>query len=289
MTTVGEVDTSAPYRRHAPGEPIPSRPADLARQVVVLASVVFMLIAAAVGTGALGGTSVQNLQNGALDVDGSLLAPGRPAFSIWSVIYVGLIAYAVWQALPAQRARPRQRRIGWWIAGTAVLNGLWLVAAQFTTLPVTVAGIVILLIALCITFRLTVRHPADGVWSAWLIDVVTGLHLGWVSLATVANTAAWLTASEVSVPAPDAWGVAVVIVVAVIGMAVGFFSGGRFAPGLAMAWGLSWLAYERLTGSLPSTPIAIAAIVAAVAILAVPAVIRVRRIVRTPAGVAPAR
>src|SRR6478735_1235572 len=165
-----------------------STPKDLVRQIVVISATVYMLIAAAVGSGLLGGTSVQDLQGGALAADGSFLAPASPAFSIWSVIYLLLIAYAVWQALPSQRSRERQRALGWWIAATAVLNGTWLVLAQFATLGLTVAGIALLLVVLCFTFVRTVRFPAEGVLDSVLIDGATGLHLGWVSLATVANT-----------------------------------------------------------------------------------------------------
>src|SRR3546814_16885577 len=105
-------------------------PSDLVRQIVVLSAVSFMLVAAMVGTGLLGGTPAQDVQDGALDADASYLAPAGPAFSIWSVIYLGLIGYAVWQALPRQRAHPRQRARGWLGALTRVLHGLWLVHAQ---------------------------------------------------------------------------------------------------------------------------------------------------------------
>src|SRR5687767_15963782 len=103
---------------------------DLARQIVVISAFCFMIIAAMVGTGLFGGTPVQDLQDGALDADGSYLAPARPAFSIWTAIYVGLFAYTVWQALPRQRGRSRQRSLGWIIAGTMVLKGLSPVTAQ---------------------------------------------------------------------------------------------------------------------------------------------------------------
>jgi len=240
----------------------------------------FMIIAAAVGTGALGGTSVQDLQNGALDADGSLLAPARPAFSIWSAIYLLLIAYTVWQALPRQRASTRQRAIGWWVALTMVLNGLWLVTAQFGTLPLTVLMIFVLAAALAVTFQRTAAVPAEGVVDAILIDATTGLHLGWVTLASVANTAAWLTASGVEVAAPDVWGVAVLVVVAAIGIAFAVLSGGRFAPGLAITWGLSWLAVGRLSGDPASVAIGITAIVVAIIVIAAPIVLTVRRTTR---------
>lgn len=163
---------------------------DLVRQIVVISAFCFMIVAAMVGTGLLGGTAVQDLQGGALDEDGSYLAPASPAFSIWTVIYVGLLAYTVWQALPRQRSRTRQRALGWLIAGTMVLNGLWLVTAQFLTLPLTVLAIVLLLALLGVTFRRAVVQPGRGWIDALLIDGVTGLHLGWVTLATVANTTA---------------------------------------------------------------------------------------------------
>ena len=86
--------------------------ADLVRQIGVISATVFMLIAAMVGTGLFGGTAVQDLQGGALDADASYLAPARPAFQIWSVIYLGLIAYAIWQALPSQRATPACQSLG---------------------------------------------------------------------------------------------------------------------------------------------------------------------------------
>ncbi len=251
-----------------------STPLDLARQIAVISALGFTLVAVLVGVGGLGGTEVEDSQGGQLSAQGSYLAPAGPAFSIWSVIYLGLIGYAVWQALPAQRSSLRQRAVGWWIALTIVLNGLWLVAAQLLTIEWTVIVIVLLLIALCLTFRLSVitRTPRAGFWDALFIDGVTGLHLGWVTLATVANIAAWLTGivPESWADAATAWGVGVLVVVAVIGLGIAWASGWRVAPGLALAWGLSWLAVGRLAGEPQNTPIGITAIVVAAIVLLVP-------------------
>jgi hypothetical protein len=260
------------------------RGSDLARQIVVLSALSFMLIAAVIGAGAFGNSAVQDQQGGALDTDGSYLAPAGPAFSIWSVIYLGLIAYAIWQALPGQRTNPRQRSLGWLIALTMTLNGLWLVAARFGTLFLTVVVIVLLLAALGWTFRVAVatRVPRGGVADSILIDGVTGLHLGWVTLATVANTAAFLT--TVVPPswedAADAIGIAVLIVVALIGLAIAWRSGWRITPALALAWGLSWLAVERFSGEPQSGPIGVTALVVAAVVLLPPAVMKVLRLVR---------
>jgi len=266
-------------------------PRDILRQATVIATTCFMLIAAVIGAGVLGGTPVQDLQDGALSADATYLAPAAPAFSIWSVVYVGLVAYAVWQALPGRRADERQRVLGWWIALSEILNGLWLVAAQFTTLPLTVLVIALLLITLCIVFRRTLHQPGRGWADRLLVDGVTGLHLGWVTLATVANTTAWLTRL---VPpewegAADVWAVVVLVVVAVIGMGLAGSGGGRLAPALALSWGLSWLAVGRLSGQPHSTVIGVAAIVVALLVLATAVIRRVRTVQRTTAASAPAR
>ncbi len=99
--------------------------------------------------------------------------------------------------------------------------------------------IILLLAALGWTFRVAVatREPRGGVVDSVLIDGVTGLHLGWVTLATVANTAAWLT--TVVPPSweegADAIGIAVLIVVALIGLAIAWRSSWASAPALALA------------------------------------------------------
>jgi hypothetical protein len=242
---------------------------DLTRQIVVISAFCFMIVAAMVGTGLFGATAVQDLQDGALDQDGSYLAPARPAFSIWSAIYLGLFAYTIWQALPRQRGSERQRALGWLIAGTMALNGLWLVTAQFGSLALTVLAIIVLLALLGVTFHRTVIEPADGWADRLLVDGVTGLHLGWVTLATVANIAAWLT----SIAPPEwedaaaLWGVIVLIVVAIVGLGIEAASRWRLGPALALAWGLIWLAVGRLTGEPSSAAIGWTAVVVAVLIL----------------------
>ncbi len=264
--------------------PATATPRDLLRQIAVISALGFTLVAVLVGVGGLGGTEVENSQGGSLSAQGSYLAPAGPAFSIWSVIYLGLFAYVIWQALPQQRASERQRAVGWWIALTIVLNGLWLVAAQLLTIEWTVIIIVLLLIALGITFRRAVasREPRGGFTDALLIDGVTGLHLGWVTLATVANISAWLTGI---VPASwedsaSAFGIAVLVVVAVIGLAISWASGWRIAPALALAWGLSWLAVGRLADEPLNSAIGVGAIIVAVIVLVVPLLVAGLRLLR---------
>lgn len=263
----------------------PSRSSDIARQVVVISAFCFMIVGDMVGIGAFGGTPIQDAVGGAFDPDASYLTPATGAFSIWSVIYLGLLGYTVWQALPGQRARERQRAVGWWIALTMVLNGAWLATVQLGTVWATFVVLVLLVAALCAAYVRVVRtyEQGQGVLDSALVDGTTGLHLGWASLATVANLGAALTtvAPASWESAADVVGVLVIAVVVVITLALSRWAGWRVAPSLAVAWGLAWLAVARLDSGLRSTPIAVAAIVGAVVVVLVPVARRLTGSART--------
>ena len=254
----------------------------MTRQLIVIVAVVFALIAGIVGTGVTGGKPINEAFSGALDSAGSFVAPARQAFAIWSVIYAGLLAYAIWQALPGQRASVRQRSVGWWIALTAALNGVWVLTVQLGSLTQTVVVIVVLLAALCVAFWRVVAGAGPGQegaarsGSGWLdsllIDGVTGLHLGWVFVATVANFAGWITfiAANTWPRDPAVWGVVTVSLVGVVAVALAYFTRGRIAPSLAIAWGLGWIAVARAFGEPFQLSTAIAASIVAVIVLLVP-------------------
>ena len=165
-------------------------------------SAVLAVIAAFIGSGAAGGQPVQDAAGGALAADATLVAPGAGAFSIWSLIYLGLLAYAVWQFLPAQRTAVRHRRLGYPIATSLLLNGAWILSVQFDRLGLSVPIIMALLVVLVVAFRTCLALPPRNVLDMILTDGTVGLYLGWVDLATAANIAAVLAASGW-----DGWGI----------------------------------------------------------------------------------
>src|SRR4051794_15480245 len=100
--------------------------ADRVRQVVVLLGAVVAIGGAAVGSGAFGGQAIQDAAGGALSATATPLAPDRPAFSIWSLIYLGLAVFAVVQALPGRGGDVRLRAVSWWVLASMLLNALWI-------------------------------------------------------------------------------------------------------------------------------------------------------------------
>ncbi|MBX3100525.1 MAG: tryptophan-rich sensory protein [Salinibacterium sp.] len=251
---------------------------DLTRQIVVAASAVIAIIGSFVGSGAAGGTPIQEASGGALSATSTPIAPDVPAFSIWSVIYLGLIAYAIWQILPKQSAAERHRRLGYWVATSLLLNAAWILSVQFNLLVLSLPIIAALVVVLARAFVICIKTTPSGTIDAIITDATIGLYLGWVTIATAANATALLVALGFRGfgLSSDGWAVAVIAVAGIIGVLLAIAGRGRIAPALSLSWGLAWVAAGRLAGELVSVPAGIAAITAAVVVLVATAVARVR-------------
>lgn len=257
-----------------------TRKPSVATSWVVLILVAIAVFAAFVGSGALGGTPIQEAAGGWLSADGTPLAPGTGAFSIWSVIYLGLCVLAIRQVLPSGLASERLARTRLWIAASALLNAAWIWSVQAGLLGVSVVVILALLVVLCRTLALLERYRPQGRMDALVVDGTMGLYLGWVAVATVANISALLASlgfNAFGLPVELAAGL-VLGVAAAIGVAIAVGTGGRWAPALALSWGLAWIGVGRLDGGIVSPAIAATAFAASgVVLLATVAVALTRK------------
>jgi hypothetical protein len=243
--------------------------ADQVRRVAVIAAEVFCVVGTLFGIGVIG-TRVEESSGGALAATATLVAPAGPAFSIWTPIYVGLLAYAVWQALPVNAVRARVRSTGWLAAASMVLNAAWLLVTQQGWIWASVVVIVVLALTLGTLVERLTHEPASTTWDRVLLDGTFGLYLGWVAVATCANITAALVDSGVDLgdSANQVAAVAVLAVAAGLGVLFARRLGGRWAVAAAMAWGLAWIAVGRLGDEPRSVATGIAGIVAALVVLA---------------------
>ncbi len=285
MMPTAQPAPSSSARHAAALGPGPVTGADRLRQIGVLLSEIACIVGTLFGVGVIG-TRVEESSGGSLAADATLLAPGVPAFSIWSVVYAGLAAYTVWQLLPAQAANPRARATGWLAAASMLLNAAWLLVTQVGWLWVSVAVILALVVVLGVLVRRLTDLHARGRSSAvgsggsiverLVLDATFGLYLGWVAVATCANITATLVASGVQ-PGPvvaQTLAVVVLVVAAGIGVLLAQRFGGRLAIAAAMAWGLGWIAWARALDEPRSLVTAWAA--GAAAVLVVVAALRAR-------------
>ena len=240
---------------------------------VVTASAVVMVIGTLAGFGVLG-TRVEESSGGAFAANATLLTPATRAFSVWSLIYLGLLGYVIWQWRAA--SRPRADRIAVPAAASMLLNALWLGVTQIGWLWPSVVVILTLALVLGVLVRRLAETRPESRLEAVVVDGTFGVYLGWVSVASVANITAVLVDAGIDPGAPWAELLAVVVlaVAALLGVGYAVRLGGRWAIAAAMAWALAWIAVGRLAGPLYSTVTAVAAILAAMAILVATAFLR---------------
>ena len=237
--------------------------------ILTLLGVIAAIVGAFVGSGALGGTPIAEAAGGALSADATPVAPAGAAFSIWSVIYLGLLAYALWQLTPTARGSSRQRALRPWALASVLLNAAWIWTIQLDALAVSVLVIVVLLAVLIKAMFILGEPRTGGVIELAVVDGTFGLYLGWVTVATLANAYAWLAANDVEVASTIAAGIVGIAAAVVIGIATALLSRGRVAPAVATSWGLAWIAVARTEGTFASPALAWTAAIGTLAVLLV--------------------
>ncbi|MCO1656571.1 tryptophan-rich sensory protein [Pseudonocardia humida] len=234
---------------------------DTVRSAVVALLAVAQIVVS--GVGGIGGVG-DSVGDVARDYPTPLLAAGW-AFAIWGPIYLGFLAYAVYQLLPAQRRRAVHRETGWWLAASAVLNMGWILSFGARWLPLAEVMLVGLLAVLAVVFGRLSRTPASGVVERIVLRGTVALYTGWVSLATVLGTAA--TGVWAGLPGDGALAtVAGVVVLVATAAIVGWvLISGTAVVGYAAAvvWGLAGIALNDRPGAVAAA--AVLAIVVALA------------------------
>lgn len=216
------------------------------------------IVGAFVGSGLLGGIPVQDAAGGWLSSTATPIAPAGTAFRIWSLIYLGLACYAVWQL---GESSLRLDRVRWLIALSALLNALWIGAVQLGWLAASLVIIVVLLAVLLLIMSRLTDSPDSG-WELTFVDITLGLYLGWITLATLANLSAWLwSLGYRGEPLGESgYGIAMVVIALLIGMAT-VFAFSRLTPALASSWGLIWVCVARWAEQRTLALVALAAAV----------------------------
>ena len=203
--------------------------------------------------------------------------PAGYVFSIWGIIYVGWIAFAIFQALPSQKDNPRLQRLGYWLALSGVFNAAWLFCWHYNVFGLSVLVMLALLGTLIVAYlRLEIGERRVGAAERWCVDIPVSVYLGWISVATIANISDWLYLVQwdgFGIP-PAAWAVIMLVVACALG-ALMVLRRGDAAYVLVLAWAFVGIALKQAATPLVAYAAWAAALVAAA--LALAALVRPRR------------
>jgi len=121
----------------------------------------------------------------------TLIAPAGYVFSIWGLIYVLLLIFTVFQALPSQRGKPFLRRIGAFFLLSSIANVSWLFLWHYGQIALSVLPMFVLLISLILIYvRLQIGKSDASAMEKLGVRLPFSVYLGWITVASIANVAA---------------------------------------------------------------------------------------------------
>jgi len=117
-----------------------------------------------------------------------LFVPAGYVFSIWGLIYLALIAFAIYTLTPKGKQNEDIDEIAWWFTAANLFNTAWILLwhyLQFTLTLIPIFGLLISLVAIYLILGVGKRQRT---WTEkLLIEVPFGIYLGWATVAVVAN------------------------------------------------------------------------------------------------------
>ena len=216
----------------------------LSKWINIIAFTLTVLVNGLAGsTKILGGKSTAEIS----DANPTLITPAGYVFSIWGVIYILLGIFVVFQALPSQREKDYQKRIGWLFVLNSLINIAWLFLWQFEYLSLSVILMFLLLATLiAIYLRLNIGKSAVPLREKLAVHVPFSVYLGWITIAAIANVAATL----VSVKwdgfgiSQETWATLIIIIALLITLLV-IATRKDVAYGLVVIWALLGIAVKQ--------------------------------------------
>lgn len=204
-----------------------------------------LVVLATVGTIALYCLAAVGYVNGVTpelisDRHPTILTPAGYAFSIWTVIYLGLIAFSIYQLLPKNLERFRSIRSAYILS--CVLNCAWIF--YWNREQIGVCLVIILLLLGTLVFISLRLKTTDSIAEYWVAKAPFGLYAGWVTAAAIINLVVFLAASNLEISASASFGVVMIILATILGIAGRVILGSYLFP-LAIAWALTAIAVNQ--------------------------------------------
>jgi hypothetical protein len=118
----------------------------------------------------------------------SLFTPAGFTFSIWGVIYISLLAFVIWQALPAQRSSQKVAAVSPWFKLNCLANALWLVVWHYDLLLLSMLLMLVILVTLVRIYATLIREIGAAPFTEHLVLYLPfSIYTGWIVVATIAN------------------------------------------------------------------------------------------------------
>jgi hypothetical protein len=187
----------------------------------------------------------------------TLVTPAGYAFSIWGLIYAGLLAFSIYQALPTQIARFSKIRTLYLVNCAA--NCAWLYLWHYEQIPLSLLIIFVMLGSLIL---INVNLPkADSPLEIWLARIPFNIYFGWLTVATILNFSIALVflGFDADGAAKIFFASALIVAATILGIVIHFKLASAAYP-LTIAWAITAIAIKHSTETIIVTTAAFSVI-----------------------------
>ena len=129
----------------------------------------------------------------------NVFTPAGLTFAVWGVIYIALFAFTIFHLIQAWKksvhteANQVVQKIGTLFIWNNIATALWVLAFMYEFLGISMFLMIVQLYSLArIHWILKIFQPQKTASSKWFTQVPLTLYFAWISVATVANAAAFL-------------------------------------------------------------------------------------------------
>lgn len=183
----------------------------------------------------------------------NLFVPVGLTFSIWGIIYLLLGIFIVYQLVYAFKKDIQNssflEKIGILFFVSCLANFTWIFAWHFEMVPLSLFIMLILLISLIVIYqKLNIGRSEASKSEKYLVHLPFSVYLGWITIATIANTTALLVNlnwNHFGLSEPF-WTIAVIIIGILIAFFMLFYRKDIFYS-LVVDWALLGILIKRLT------------------------------------------
>jgi benzodiazapine receptor len=157
------------------------------------------------------------------DLYPTLVTPAGFTFAVWGVIYMFLLLFVVYQALPKNRDKPFLGQVGLLFALSSTCNVVWLFLWHYKLFTYSLVLMFALLASLILIYRrLDIGRAAVSLKEMVFVQLPFSVYLGWISIATIANVSVALTAGgwDGFGIEPATWAVLIICVALILSLAM---------------------------------------------------------------------
>lgn len=221
------------------------------RQAILVITALILIVTNLLGGG--GGSLDGNGSNDMYSKFPTAFSPAPYTFAVWGPIFIGVLAFAIYQVLPSRRRDQRLDALGVPMASAFLACA----ATAYTTIGISNLVMLVLLASLIWAYLTVVRFEPIDCGFFWNVRVPISVFFAWITVATILNVSQWLVSIgfEGFGVAPELWSALLILLAAGIGFRIS-----TTYRDVAFALVLIWAFWGIVVARPTAVPVLIAAV-----------------------------